>query len=276
MYDAKRRGGHRCQMIDLGRDDGAAARRALARDLAGAIERREIRPDYQPIVQTVDGRVTAVEALAHWDHPVRGPLGPAQCAPLAGRFGLVAEYERAILEQACSDRSGWSRAGRSVGLAVDVATPHLLLPGFPAMVAEALDATGTEPATLMLEMDEDAAAEHGERVAPVLERLRALGVGLAIEGFGTARSSLASLRNLEVDEVKLDSRLVGELPRDPASHAMVFATTELAHLLGMVVVAEGVETEEQRHQVTLLGCDYSQGRYFFPPVRADELSPLLA
>jgi EAL domain-containing protein (putative c-di-GMP-specific phosphodiesterase class I) len=144
------------------------------------------------------------------------------------------------------------------------------------MVAEALDATGTEPATLMLEMDEDAAAEHGERVAPVLERLRALGVGLAIEGFGTARSSLASLRNLEVDEVKLDSRLVGELPRDPASHAMVFATTELAHLLGMVVVAEGVETEEQRHQVTLLGCDYSQGRYFFPPVRADELSPLLA
>jgi diguanylate cyclase (GGDEF)-like protein len=275
MYQVKRSGGKRAQVIDR-RTDAGSGRTVAAVDLAAAIRQREIRPRYQSVVGAVDGAVLGASAAAAWDHPTRGRLGPAELMPMAERTGLLAALGRSMLEQVCVDRNKIARRHGPMAVSLDVATRHLLSPGFASMVAEVLDAAGTEPSALILELCEEVVSDHGERAIPMLERLRALGVRLALDGFGVGKSSLRSLRGYQFDTVKLDSRLVGELAGDPATHATVFATVELAHLLGMTVVAEGIETEEQRREVILVGCDYAQGHLFSDPVDAGGLAALFA
>jgi EAL domain-containing protein (putative c-di-GMP-specific phosphodiesterase class I) len=277
MYQAKRRGGAQHQTIDLRDrglvDDGLS----LRRDLRHAREAGQLRSEYQPIVSTFDGRIIGVEALVRWDHPSRGLVLPTTLIPLAEQSGLILEIGRWVLEQACPDRRRWRGLGQGeeLGVSVNVSAHQLMKPDFTAVVEDVLHTTETDPGLLTLEITESAFIQDSRRAGIVLQDLKQLGVKLALDDFGTGYSSLCYLQQFPVDVVKIDKGFVAELGRDGTSHAIVSAIVDLAHTLGLTVVAEGVETARQYENVAVLGCDACQGHYFAPPMSADALDALI-
>ncbi len=277
MYQAKRQGGARHQIVDLRELDRAAERTTLEHDLGGASQRGELRTEYQPIVDTSDGRVVSAEALLRWDHPSHGPVIPTTFIPLAEQTGLITEMGRWVLEEACKDRLRWRRSGQrdDLMMSVNVSAHQLMAPDFTATVGSVLSETGTDPALVTLEMTESVFVQDTERALLVLSDLKDLGVKLALDDFGTGYSSLTYLKQFPIDAVKIDQGFIADLELDRASYFIVFAIIELAHLLGMTVVAEGVETIQQHQRLATLGCDYCQGHYFARAMPADDLEVLL-
>lgn len=277
MYQAKRKGGDRQQVIDLPDRERAAQRAALQRDLRGATGREELRTEYQPIVDIAAGGVVGVEALVRWAHPRRGLVMPDLFVPLAEQSGLMSEIGRWVLVRACRDRHHWQdrRPADELKLSVNVSAHQLLAADYAETVAAVLSGTGTDPKLVTLEITETV-FQAGDRALAVLRELKEIGVTLALDDFGTGPSSLNSLTRFPIDIVKIDRTLVADLPHDPPSQAVVFAVIELAHILGIVVVAEGVETAEQRRHLAALRCDRSQGHYFARPMGADDLDTWLA
>jgi diguanylate cyclase (GGDEF)-like protein len=273
MYQAKRAGGDRHQLIDL-RERGQSLRHAgLERELRNATERGELRLDYQPIVRTSDTRITAVEALLRWDHPRLGPIPPTTVIPIADQSGLIVDIGRWVLERACADAHRLREVGVHPGLqmCVNVSPRQLLSSDFCETVIEVLAATSTEPAQLVLEMTESVFLQDGERTQVVLTALKQIGVRLALDGFGTGYSSITHLQQLPIDIIKIDRVFTAKLAPNNPSAALVKAVVGLAHSLGKVVVAEGVETADQLDQLVQLGCESSQGFYFGPPASVDVL-----
>jgi diguanylate cyclase (GGDEF)-like protein len=268
MYQAKRKGGARHQIVDLREQHRAAERASLEHDLRGAPARGELRIEYQPIVQTADGQITGVEALLRWAHPSRGLVMPNAFVPLAEQSGLITEIGRWVLEQACLQPD-------DLTMSVNVSGQQLMAPGFAAAVAAVLSDTDTDPTLVTLEVTETVFVQDSERALIVLNNLHRLGVTLALDDFGTGYSSLNYLKRFPIDIVKIDSSFVADLEHDASSHAIVFAVVGLAHVLGMTVVAEGVETAAQHEQLTSLGCDHCQGYYFAHPMPADDLDALM-
>jgi EAL domain-containing protein (putative c-di-GMP-specific phosphodiesterase class I) len=255
----------------------APRRAGLAHDLRGASARGELRTNYQPIVTTADGSIGGVEALLRWQHPSRGWLMPTTVVPLAERFGLIAEIGRWVLEQACLDQHHWQRDLKrdDLAVAVNVSAQQLMEPDFAATVAAVLLETGTNPRLLTLEMTESVFLQDSGRALLVLHDLKHLGVILALDDFGTGYSSLSYLKQFPVDIVKIDQGFVADMAHDPASSAIVTAIINLAHVLGMTVVAEGIETADQHRMITALGCEAWQGYYFARPMSADDLDELM-
>ncbi len=278
MYQAKRNGGARHQVIDLRERHLASERVDMERQLRGAHRRGELRTEYQPIVATRDGRIIGVEALLRWDRPSGGVVLPDVLVPLAEQSGLITEIGRWVLEQACPDRHRWHDRSPSDDLtvAVNVSALQLMSADFPATVAMVLSQTGTDPRLLTLEVTESVFVQDSERAQVVLGELKKIGVNLALDDFGTGYSSLNYLKQFPIDIVKIDQGFVADMDQQPASHAIVSAVIELAHLLGMTVVAEGVETVGQRDQLAALGCDYCQGFYFAHPMPAATLESLMS
>ena len=278
MYQAKRNGGARHQVIDLRERHLASERVNMERQLRGAHRRGELRTEYQPIVATRDGHIIGVEALLRWDHPSGGVVLPDVLVPLAEQSGLITEIGRWVLEQACPDRNRWHDRGPTDDLtvAVNVSALQLMSADFPATVAMVLSQTGTDPRLLTLEVTESVFVQDSERAQVVLGELKKIGVNLALDDFGTGYSSLNYLKQFPIDIVKIDQGFVADMDQQPASHAIVSAVIELAHLLGMTVVAEGVETVGQRDQLAALGCDYCQGFYFAHPMPAETLESLMS
>jgi diguanylate cyclase (GGDEF)-like protein len=277
MYQAKRKGGARHQIIDLREQHLADQRANLERDLRGAALREELRTDYQPIVETSDGRIIGVEALLRWSHPTRGLVSPTVLVPLAERSGLISEIGRWVLEQACADRRRWQnrRQTGDLTMSVNVSAHQLMSSHYADTVAAVLSGTETDPKLVTLEVTESVFVQDSERALVVLHELKHLGVNLALDDFGTGYSSLNYLNRFPIDIVKIDQAFVAHLGQDPASHAIVRAVIDLAHTLGMTVVAEGVETAEQHKQLASLGCDSCQGYYFARPMSADNLDTFL-
>jgi diguanylate cyclase (GGDEF)-like protein len=277
MYQAKAAGGAQHRIVDLRKQDVAQARASLMRDLRQALGRGEFRVEYQPIVSTVDGRVTSVETLLRWDDPVRGRIMPNSMIPLAEQAGLIGEIGRWVLEQACRDRPYWLGHEHHSGptIAVNVSADQLMSPGFALMVEAILAESGTDPAILTLEVTESVFVQDADRAVVVLSALRGLGVSIALDDFGTGYSSLSYLRRFPADIVKIDTGFVAELS-DPITRAVTSAVVDLSHVLGMSVVAEGVETREQLDQVTSLGCDSCQGFFFARPMSAAAFGALIA
>jgi len=278
MYQAKRGGGARHQVLDLRERRRAQRQASLEQELHGAAQRGELFPLYQPIVATVSAAIVGVEALLRWRRPGWGLVPPAEFIPVAEQAGMITDIGRWVLGRACSDRRAWTVPDGPVGpeLSVNVSAGQLMSPDLTATVASVLDVSGTDPAALTLEVTEDVFLQDSERALVVLNDLKSLGVMLALDDFGTGYSSLSYLKRFPFDAVKIDRSFVADLAHDPASHAIVYTVTELAHLLGMIVVAEGVETAAQHQQVTLLGCDFAQGFYFAPPTEAYLVASLLA
>ena len=277
MYQAKRKGGARHATVDLREQRITNHRATLNRDLRGALARGELRTEYQPIVSTADGRITGVEALLRWTHPVHGIVGPQTAIPLAERSGLINEIGRWVLERACLDRQQWPRHDPyGLDVSVNVSAHQLMTPDFPASVAAVLEQTNTDPGIVTLEVTESVFLRDSDRALVALNDLKRIGVMLALDDFGTGYSSLSYLKRFPVDVVKIDRVFISDLDHNPDSRLIVNAVVALAHGLCMSVVAEGVETVEQYKEVAALDCDSCQGFYFARPTSAHTLDTMLA
>jgi len=264
MYQVKRKGGANHQIIDLRphRDEHHMDLRVA---LSRAEEHGELRIAYQPIVSTVSAGVVGVEALLRWDHSERGPIPPATVIPLAEQSGLIIEVGRWVLEQACIDRLSSHLSDKGQMLSVNVSAYQLMAPDFVAMVSSILSDTESEPTLLTLEITEGALVRDTQRAHLVLNQLKQLGLLLALDDFGTGYSSLSYLKQFPVDVIKIDRSFITDIGRDRSSLAIVDKTIELAHLLHLTVVSEGVETHDQHQILTDLGSDFCQGFYFGRP-----------
>jgi EAL domain-containing protein (putative c-di-GMP-specific phosphodiesterase class I) len=271
MYVAKTSGKDSVRLFDPSMHERAHERFRLQVDLRGALEREELLLFYQPIYDMYDGQLKGFEALVRWSHPSRGLIAPERFIPLAEESGLIVPIGRWVLEQALRQITAWDRRhsrARDVSISVNVSTVQLTAPSLISDVRSAIERTGIAPSRVVLEITEGSLAKDPERTIEVLERLRELGLRIAIDDFGTGYCALAYLQDLPVDELKLDRSFAARINADVRSAAIVRSTIELAHALGLRVVAEGVEDRQTLEAIESFGCDSAQGFYFSPPVPA--------
>ncbi|MFP5369181.1 MAG: putative bifunctional diguanylate cyclase/phosphodiesterase, partial [Actinomycetes bacterium] len=243
-------------------------RLAVVTALREAVANGAIGVAFQPKVETSSGRVTGVEALARWTHPALGAISPDEFIPLAEASGLMGPLTSTMLRQSLTACKGWQRRGGRVGVAVNVSADTMLDPSFVTEVASILTAAGTAPDLLTLELTEGVVVSDPALAAVRMSELRELGVKLSVDDFGTGYSSLTYLKGLPVHEVKIDKGFVRGLSSDPADRAVVRAVVDIAHTLGMRVVAEGVEQEDQQGILRALGVDEVQGYLHARPMAA--------
>jgi EAL domain-containing protein (putative c-di-GMP-specific phosphodiesterase class I)/two-component sensor histidine kinase len=250
---------------------------SLRRALRAAIDDGELRLHFQPQVELATGTVVGVEALVRWEHPTLGLLEPATFLPMAERSELIFPLGAWVLEEACREAARWRahRPERPVSVAVNVSGRQIADPSLVDVVAGALDATGLEPARLRLELSERDAVEHAEATVESVRELRRLGVGSSIDDFGTGHSPLRLLREVPVDELKIDQAFVGGLGERPDDSIVVAAMIGLAHGLGLTTLAKGVERPAQAVEVARLGCPVGQGFLWSGARPAREIDPLL-
>jgi diguanylate cyclase (GGDEF)-like protein len=254
-------------------------RATMEHDLRRALERSELRLHYQPLVDLATGAVVAVEALLRWDHPTRGLVPPLAFIPLAEETGLILPIGRWVLETACHQVRDWQRryrAAANLAISVNLSARQFAESGLISDVATILDHVGLDPALLELEITESVVMDQSEASVERLRGLRHLGVKLVLDDFGTGYSSLAYLRRLPLDTIKIDRSFVSGLGDDPADTPIVRAVIQLAHGLGIDVVAEGIETEGQVAVLRGLACDRGQGYWFSRPLPELALEALLA
>jgi diguanylate cyclase (GGDEF)-like protein/PAS domain S-box-containing protein len=278
MYRAKAAGRARHQVFAGDMHQRAVSSLRLETDLRRAVQRREIVPFYQPIVNLDDGTVVGFEALARWRHPTRGLIPPDLFIPVAEETGLVGEIGGWMLAEACRQACEWqSKHPRwsALGISVNVSGRQLSQGDVAAEVKRALSATGLDPACLTLEITESALMDNLGAGAGVVQRLHAMSVSLHLDDFGTGYSSLAYLHSFPVHALKVDRSFVARMGGAPEHSAIVKAIVSLAHNLGMEVIAEGVETRAQADALRALGCRRGQGFLFAQPLPADEAEQLL-
>jgi EAL domain-containing protein (putative c-di-GMP-specific phosphodiesterase class I) len=248
---------------------------ALAEELPGALERDELRLHFQPAIRLEDGSMRGAEALVRWQHPELGLVPPAQFIPAAEEGGLMRAVGQWVLEQACRQVTRWNRLVRpALVVSVNLSARQLHDPEVVADVRRVLRETETDARHVCLEVSERALAAAGDGVVDVLERLKTLGVQLAVDNFGSGPSVLAYLRMLPVDQLKLDRVLTDGL-HDPRGVVVVQAVVDMAHALGMAAVAEGVETADQVKHLQAVGCDLAQGYFLGRPGEPAALTGLL-
>ena len=259
MYQAKAGGKGRITVLDQQARAEARDKLRLIAELRDAIERREITLTYQPIFSSVDGHPVAVEALARWTHPERGPISPATFVPLAEESGLVAGLGLLVLDETCRQLAEWDHLlGAAAPPRANVNVSALQLDdNLPGQVSAALERHKLDPSRISVEITESALMKDPESARDVLQQLRDLGIELAIDDFGTGYSSLAYLRHLPVDCLKVDRSFVAEMAQGHPEIAS--AVIALAATLNLCTVAEGVETLEQAEELTRLGATYLQG-----------------
>ncbi len=274
MYAAKQRRA-RVEIYDPAQDRTSVRQLRLTGALRGAMEAGEIGLVYQPKVAAASGRIVGVEALVRWSHRELGNVPPDEFIGLAERSGLIRPLTLFVLENALEQAARWHRRGMELEISVNISARNLLDEDLPALV-EALLARRRLPAhRLGLEITESVIMEDPQEALEVLMQVAALGVGIAIDDFGTGYSSLAYLRRLPAREIKIDRSFVIEMDRNEDDVTIVRSTIELAHNLGLAVVAEGVETRRVWERLRALGCDYGQGYLFSRPLAPHALEGLL-
>jgi diguanylate cyclase len=257
------------------RDTHSRDRLALVGELRGALEEEEIVAHFQPIVEAVGRRVVGMEALVRWEHPVHGMLPPVAFVPLAEQAGLSRALTRRMLGLALAQCAEWRATGSDLQVAVNATAADLVDAGLPREIDEALARFELPPEALVIEITETSVLSNPVQIGDVLAQLHETGVGLSLDDFGTGYSSLTHLKSLPIDEVKIDRSFIATMGSDQADAAIVRSTIQLAHSLGMRIVAEGVEDEETWERLAELGCELVQGYAFSKPLPADELEPLL-
>jgi diguanylate cyclase (GGDEF)-like protein len=246
-------------------------RLAVVTALREALSSGAIGLAYQPKLDTATGRATGVEALARWTHPALGAITPDEFIPLAEASGLMGQLTSNLLRQALVACNGWQRRAPRTGVAVNVSADTVLDPSFVTEVATILDECGSDPSLLTLELTEGVVVGDPLLAAERLGELRALGIKISVDDFGTGYSSLTYLKGLPVDEVKIDKTFVARIALDAADRAVVRAVVDIAHTLGLTVVAEGVEDTAQHALLQSLGVDEVQGFLHARPMSAADM-----
>ena len=270
MYAAKRVGAP--QVFSPVLDDHSPVRLAMTGELRRAIERRELVVLYQPQVDLREGTVRSVEALLRWRHPTRGFLGPETFLAAAERSGLMRAVTRYVLEESLPQLRTWRDAGVELDLAVNVSDRDLADGRFPDEIAALLAEHGVQPARLELEITESLLLSDRVRASRMLERLVGQGVRIAIDDFGVGYSSLGQLKTLPASVLKIDRSFVFGMDSDRSDEAIVSSTIDLAHRLGLQVVAEGIETSEHVLRLRATGCDVGQGHFLGRPMPGHEVA----
>jgi diguanylate cyclase (GGDEF)-like protein len=275
MYQAKN-GGARVAWYDSANDAGSTDRLALIAELREALATDDqLVLALQPAVDLVSGAPTGVEALIRWKHPRRGELNPADFVRAVENSELLSRFTRYVIDKALTAAAEWAAAGMDIPVAVNLSARNLLDPRLPADVADLLRQHRMPAHRLVVEITETVVMSELEVVDEVLAGLRALGIGLSVDDFGTGYSSLTFLTRITVDELKVDRTFVRGMADSAEAAAIVRTTVELARELGLRVVAEGVETADQRAALTALGCTAAQGFHFFRPMPAENLLGVL-
>jgi EAL domain-containing protein (putative c-di-GMP-specific phosphodiesterase class I) len=249
---------------------------ALLSELRRGLELGEVALHHQPKLDLRKGEVTGVECLLRWTHPTRGAVAPDAFIPLAEETGLIGALTEWVLARALDDHRRYAEAGHDIRMAVNVSARSLINPGFADAVAAALRDRGVAPERLTLEITETAVMDRPDVAFATLERLKSLGVILAIDDYGTGLSSLAYLKRLPVHELKIDKSFVLNLSKDKNDAVLVRSTIELGHSLGLKVVAEGVENQASLELLALFGCDYAQGFHIGRPTTLPAMLDSLA
>ncbi|MFC4158800.1 EAL domain-containing protein [Chitinimonas lacunae] len=255
----------------------ARERLALESDLRMALNQgTQLELFYQPQIDLANGRMTGVESLIRWRHPLHGLLSPARFISLAEQSGLISPLGDWVLQTACLQGLSWERAGLPpITIAVNLSARQFNEPRLMATVQAVLEASGLDPHRLELELTESATMQDPEKTIAILRQLRELGIQVAIDDFGTGYSNFNYLKRFPVDKLKLDQSFVSELTADPDDLAISRAVIAMAHQLRLGVVAEGVETEGQLALLAAAGCDTIQGYYVGRPMPAVDLTQLL-
>jgi diguanylate cyclase len=270
MYRAKTSfKGHHVYCVADDADD--SARLQMVDELRLALAGDQLVVYYQPKVDLGTGEVHGVEALVRWEHPTRGLLYPDAFLPIVEDSGLMPALTRAVLALALDQVAGWHRQGRQLTVAVNLSASSLVDDNLPEQVAAMLAARAVPPQALQLEITEEFLLADRDRARSILARLRNSGVQISVDDYGTGYNSLSYLLDLPIDELKLDRSFIIPMTDDARSLALVSSTIDLAHSLGLRMVAEGVETAIAYTELARLGCDQAQGYLMSRPVPAGEL-----
>ena len=262
LYRAKTLGRGTISFFSSDLDEAAADRRSLEADLRTAIDGRAIDVAYQPVVSTATGQISSFEALARWTHPERGLIGPDVFIAIAEECGLVGELGAQVLEIACTTAVTWRD---EIRIAVNLSPMQFEDPGLVPRISDILARTGLEAGRLQLEVTEGLVIRDVDNTFRILAELRALGIQILMDDFGVGYSSLSYFERFPFDKVKIDRSFVDTLSTSPAAKAVIEAVIGLGKALGMGIVAEGVETDEQMRLLTELGCTHLQGYLFSEP-----------
>lgn len=272
MYEAKMAGKGRYLVFDASMRQRVQNRLEIETELRKAIAEKEFTLAYQPIVAMDTGSVEGFEALIRWKHPRRGFISPGEFIPIAEDTGLIIPIGEWVLREACAQMASWqARLGESAPrkLSINLSRNQLLLPNLPTIVKHVLDDTGVKPSSIVLEITESAVMRDAALAKKLLAEIKALGVRLAMDDFGTGYSSLACLHDFPFDILKIDRSFIANIQRGRGFAALVHAVTQLAGNLGVLVVAEGVETLEQVLALQSLECAFGQGYFFGKPMPAE-------
>ena len=273
LYRAKQDGRNTRVFYDRAMNAATLARMVLEAELRQALMAGQLRAYYQPKVRLADGALVGAEALVRWQHPERGLISPGQFVPMAEASDLIVALGDWMLVEICRQLAAWRRAGRPpLTVAINLAARHFRLPGLADRIGGVLESYGLPAQALELELTESALLEASADTAGTLNQLKRLGVSLALDDFGTGYSSLSYLKRLPLTALKIDQSFVRDLVTDPDDRILSATIVALGHHLELAVVAEGVETEEQRRVLLEQGCDLAQGYLFDQPLPAEDFA----
>jgi EAL domain-containing protein (putative c-di-GMP-specific phosphodiesterase class I) len=277
LSHAKQGGGSDYQFYSSSLNAESLERLSLENQLRGALERDELLLHYQPKLDVRSGEIIGAEALMRWQHPELGFLLPDRFIPIAEETGLIASLGEWALRAACRQNSAWQSAGvRPVfPVSVNVSSKQFRSGSLAETIREALQASGQEAKHLVLEVTESLLIENPEATLEMLREIREMGLKISVDDFGTGYSSLSYLKSLPLDELKIDGSFVSGVPDDADDVAIVTAIIAMAHSLGLTVVAEGVETEQQLAFLADQGCNEYQGSLSGMPVAPDQWTALV-
>ena len=274
---AKKQGKDRYQFYSSEMEAHSRALMQMASDLRTALEKNQFELYYQPQVDAVSGRVIGMESLIRWFHPDKGLVSPMEFIPVAEEMGLIVPIGEWVLHQACHRASEWNAAGhKDLKVSVNVSANQFKDPGFKASIVSALLSSSLAPRNLVLEITESMLMGDIEQLADLLCEIKSLGVSFSLDDFGTGYSSLSYLKKFPISELKIDRSFLLEVPANNDDNSIVRAIIAMAHSLGQVVVAEGVEEIEQLEFLRQHDCDIIQGYYYSKPLSQPEFSEYLA
>jgi EAL domain-containing protein (putative c-di-GMP-specific phosphodiesterase class I) len=267
MYEAKEAGRNTYRFFNQSIHDVSLRRLEIGRCLRGALERNELHVVYHPLVSAASGRIIGAEALLRWVNPELGNVPPDIFIPVAEQNGAILDLGRWVMREACATLARWRKRHEGFVMAVNVSPRQFRAPGFIDSVRRCLEEFALPPAQLEIEITEGVLLRNQAEVTALLAQLNSLGVRLSMDDFGTGYSSLSYLREFPFHTIKIDRSFIRDLAADPGDRALVVAAVRMAQALGLHIVAEGVETDEQWSFLAAQDCDTVQGYRFGLPIR---------